>query len=104
MRPADAVPPGITSPASTTGRRQAIGTQPADDSFPGDRLSAVFGGGFGIDGTVWFTGTASLFQVVGLPPGSGLRAPPDNVVLLPSAQWARYFAGAGGSRPRDRQF
>jgi prepilin-type N-terminal cleavage/methylation domain-containing protein/prepilin-type processing-associated H-X9-DG protein len=34
-----------------------------DDSFPGDRLSAVFAGGFGIDGTRWLQGTASLFQV-----------------------------------------
>ena len=35
----------------------------ADDSFPGDRLSAVFGGGVGDDGTAWFQGTASKFQV-----------------------------------------
>jgi hypothetical protein len=35
----------------------------ADDSFPGDRLSGVFAGGFGVDGTVWFTGTASKFVV-----------------------------------------
>jgi hypothetical protein len=34
-----------------------------EDSFPGDRLSAVFGGGIGIDGTAWFQGLASLFQV-----------------------------------------
>jgi prepilin-type N-terminal cleavage/methylation domain-containing protein/prepilin-type processing-associated H-X9-DG protein len=34
-----------------------------EDSFPGDRLSAVFAGGIGIDGTVWFQGAASLFQV-----------------------------------------
>ena len=35
----------------------------SDDSYPGDRLSAVFGGGRGIDGTVFLTGTASMFQV-----------------------------------------
>jgi prepilin-type N-terminal cleavage/methylation domain-containing protein/prepilin-type processing-associated H-X9-DG protein len=35
----------------------------SDDSYPGDRLSAVFAGGRGIDGTVWLTGTASMFQV-----------------------------------------
>jgi prepilin-type N-terminal cleavage/methylation domain-containing protein len=35
----------------------------SDDSFPMDRLSAIFGGGRGSDGTVWLTGTASLFQV-----------------------------------------
>jgi prepilin-type N-terminal cleavage/methylation domain-containing protein/prepilin-type processing-associated H-X9-DG protein len=42
-------------------------TGSTDDSFPGDGLSAVFGGGIGIDGTVWFQGTASLFQVRPLP-------------------------------------
>jgi prepilin-type N-terminal cleavage/methylation domain-containing protein len=35
----------------------------ADDSFPGDRFSAVFAGGRGIDGTVWLTGSASRFLV-----------------------------------------
>jgi prepilin-type N-terminal cleavage/methylation domain-containing protein len=35
----------------------------SDDSFPGDRLSAVFAGGRGRDGTVWATGTGSKFLV-----------------------------------------
>jgi hypothetical protein len=43
------------------------GGQPSDDSFPGDRLSAVFAGGVGIDGTVWATGPGSLFLVKPLP-------------------------------------
>ncbi len=34
-----------------------------DDSYPGDRLSGVFAGGRGNDGTRWLQGTASLFQV-----------------------------------------
>jgi hypothetical protein len=34
-----------------------------DDSYPGDRLSAVFGGGWGSDGTRWLQGTSSKFQV-----------------------------------------
>jgi prepilin-type N-terminal cleavage/methylation domain-containing protein/prepilin-type processing-associated H-X9-DG protein len=34
----------------------------AQDSFPGDRLSAVVAGGRGIDGAVWLTGTAAMFQ------------------------------------------
>jgi prepilin-type N-terminal cleavage/methylation domain-containing protein/prepilin-type processing-associated H-X9-DG protein len=38
-----------------------------DDSYPGDCFSGVFGGGIGIDGTAWFQGTASLFQVQPLP-------------------------------------
>jgi prepilin-type N-terminal cleavage/methylation domain-containing protein/prepilin-type processing-associated H-X9-DG protein len=35
----------------------------ADDSYPGDRLSAVFAGGVGRDGTRWLTGPASRFLV-----------------------------------------
>jgi prepilin-type N-terminal cleavage/methylation domain-containing protein/prepilin-type processing-associated H-X9-DG protein len=38
-----------------------------DDSFPGDRLSGVFAGGVGIDGTTWPSGPGSLFQVQPLP-------------------------------------
>jgi prepilin-type N-terminal cleavage/methylation domain-containing protein/prepilin-type processing-associated H-X9-DG protein len=34
-----------------------------DDSYPGDRLSAVFGGGVGADGVRWQQGTNSRFQV-----------------------------------------
>jgi len=34
-----------------------------DDSYPGDRLSAVFAGGRGHDGTVWVTGPGSRFLV-----------------------------------------
>jgi prepilin-type N-terminal cleavage/methylation domain-containing protein/prepilin-type processing-associated H-X9-DG protein len=35
----------------------------SDDSYPGDRLSAVFAGGRGSDGTVFATGAPSIFQV-----------------------------------------
>ncbi|MCW2997187.1 MAG: hypothetical protein JWN65_736 [Solirubrobacterales bacterium] len=34
----------------------------------------------------------SLFQKVGAPPGSQPQAPPDNVILLPQAQFKRDFA------------
>jgi prepilin-type N-terminal cleavage/methylation domain-containing protein len=34
-----------------------------DDSFPGDRLSAVFGGGVGSDNVRWLQGVNSKFQV-----------------------------------------
>src|SRR5262249_48097693 len=37
------------------------GNPSAQDSFPGDRLSAVFAGGRGIDGVTFTTGTASMF-------------------------------------------
>jgi prepilin-type N-terminal cleavage/methylation domain-containing protein len=33
----------------------------SDDSYPGDGLSAVFGGGVGIDGTLWAQGPGSLW-------------------------------------------
>jgi prepilin-type N-terminal cleavage/methylation domain-containing protein len=45
------------------GSTQTPGTGGTQDSYPGDRLSAVFGGGIGRDGTVWLKGTASKFQV-----------------------------------------
>jgi prepilin-type N-terminal cleavage/methylation domain-containing protein len=35
-----------------------------DDSFPGDRLSSVFAGGWGRDGVRWTTGPASIFQLL----------------------------------------
>jgi len=34
-----------------------------DDSYPADRLSAVFGGGRGTDGTIWRSGPGSRFLV-----------------------------------------
>jgi prepilin-type N-terminal cleavage/methylation domain-containing protein len=41
---------------------KAFGTG-GDDSYPGDRLSSVFGGGIGSDGTAWLQGLNSKFQV-----------------------------------------
>jgi prepilin-type N-terminal cleavage/methylation domain-containing protein len=43
---------------------QVFGTSGGDDSYPGDRLSAIFGGGRGTDGVRWTTGPASKFQVL----------------------------------------
>jgi prepilin-type N-terminal cleavage/methylation domain-containing protein/prepilin-type processing-associated H-X9-DG protein len=46
------------------GQQAFNGSNPsAQDSYPGDRLSAVFAGGTGIDGTAWLTGPASKFLV-----------------------------------------
>jgi prepilin-type N-terminal cleavage/methylation domain-containing protein len=45
------------------GSTQSVSTGGTQDSYPGDRLSAVFGGGRGRDGVVWRRGTASKFQV-----------------------------------------
>jgi len=54
-----------------------------DDSFPGDRLSGVFGGGVGYDGTTWIQGPASKFithpanfLVVGGPCSNRLASSP----------------------------
>jgi putative ABC transport system permease protein len=41
----------------------------------------------------------SLFQKVGAPPGSQLSAPPDNIILLPQAEFARVQAPIIASRP-----
>jgi len=40
------------------------------DSYPADRLSAVFGGGRGLDGTNWYTGVNAMFQVSPRNPNS----------------------------------
>ncbi len=45
------------------GSTQAVSSGGTEDSYPGDRLSAVFGGGIGWDGVAWLQGTASKFQV-----------------------------------------
>ena len=42
----------------------APGTPPTSaDSYPADRLSPIFGGGRGRDGTRWYSGAQSMFQV-----------------------------------------
>ncbi|GAA5512417.1 hypothetical protein Dcar01_01131 [Deinococcus carri] len=41
----------------------------------------------------------SLFQAVGAPKGLAPQAPPDNVLLLPRAQWDTLFAPQKAARP-----
>ena len=41
----------------------------------------------------------SLFQHVGAPPGAQPQAPPDNVLLLPVAQWHALFDPLADARP-----
>jgi prepilin-type N-terminal cleavage/methylation domain-containing protein len=69
-----------------------------DDSFPGDRLSAVFGGGVGIDGTVWFQGTASLFQVQ--PPNFSASPGPCDRRLASTGHTAGMNVGLGDGSVR----
>jgi prepilin-type N-terminal cleavage/methylation domain-containing protein len=45
------------------GSTQSVSTGGTQDSYPGDRLSAVFGGGRGRDGVTWLQGLNSKFQV-----------------------------------------
>jgi prepilin-type N-terminal cleavage/methylation domain-containing protein len=52
------------------GSTQSPGTGGTQDSYPGDRLSAVFGGGRGRDGVLWTRGAASKFQVQPRNPGA----------------------------------
>jgi putative ABC transport system permease protein len=41
----------------------------------------------------------SLFQKVGAPPGAQPAAPPDNVLILPAAQWRIVFDPLAAARP-----
>jgi prepilin-type N-terminal cleavage/methylation domain-containing protein len=43
------------------GQKGSPGVNDTEDSFPGDYLSAVFGGGIGIDGSQWLAGLNSKF-------------------------------------------
>jgi putative ABC transport system permease protein len=59
---------------------------------PGDRISVRTAGGptpLTVDGVVEMPAADSFFQVVGLAPGAGVSAPPDNVVLVPPAVFDR---------------
>jgi prepilin-type N-terminal cleavage/methylation domain-containing protein len=47
------------------------------DSFPGDRLSAVFGGGVGLDNTRWYTGVNSKPVTFGIPANNNNSGPCD---------------------------
>ena len=55
-----------------------------------------------VAGIVDLPAADSLFQAVGVPPGAAPQAPPDNVVLLPAAQW-QAGVRAAGRRPVGRR-
>jgi putative ABC transport system permease protein len=58
---------------------------------PGDRITVGTPSGIRslmVDGIVDMPVEDSFFQVVGLPPGAGVSAPPDNVVLVPPEVFA----------------
>ncbi len=70
---------------------------------PGDRVAIARLGAkpasVTIAGVVDLSYSDSLFQKVGAPPGAQASAPPDNVIILPRAQFARVEAPIIASRP-----
>lgn len=52
-----------------------------------------------VDGIVDLPNADSIFQGIGLPSGAAPQAPPDNVILLPDAQWHTLFDGQAALRP-----
>ncbi len=70
---------------------------------PGDTVSIGLDGASAsnvvIGGVVDLPQANSLFQTVGAPPQSQPTAPPDNVLLLPSADFSKISATLSGSRP-----
>jgi len=52
-----------------------------------------------VDGVVDLPNADSLFQDVGAPAGAQPQAPPDNVVLIPQAQFTPDFAGLAKADP-----
>ncbi|MFN2545289.1 MAG: FtsX-like permease family protein [Actinomycetota bacterium] len=56
-----------------------------------------------VQGVIDLPQADSLFQAVGAAPGGGLRAPPDNVVILPSMTWHRLFDPTAAALPTAAQ-
>jgi putative ABC transport system permease protein len=52
-----------------------------------------------VDGVVDLPQADSLFQAVGIPAGAAPQAPPDNVLLLPSSLWHKFFDRQAKVRP-----
>lgn len=52
-----------------------------------------------VTGVVDLPDADSLFQGVGLPPQAAPQAPPDNVIILPPADWHRVFDPQTAARP-----
>jgi prepilin-type N-terminal cleavage/methylation domain-containing protein len=91
-------PGGVGAPNSTNGSNSAGGSWwmrgiyrastlsggnisgGSDDSFPGDRVSPVFGGGYSSDGTRWYVGTDSVPYIFGVPAPNTTSGPCDRGV------------------------
>lgn len=89
-----------TLSGSSTGVLLAQQTASNLHAAPGDTIGVQFPGigvrQVRVDGVVDLPQADSLFQTVGAPAQSQPTAPPDNVVLLPAAQFASLTHGATG--------
>ncbi|MDE2092888.1 MAG: FtsX-like permease family protein [Burkholderiales bacterium] len=52
-----------------------------------------------IAGVVTLPNADSMFQAIGVPKGTAPQAPPDNVLLMPMAQWHTLFDAQRSARP-----
>jgi prepilin-type N-terminal cleavage/methylation domain-containing protein len=95
---------GPTRPGGTWWMRgvwhgaKSFGTGGSDDSYPADRLSAVFAGGRGTDGTNWVTGPASKF--LNTPPNFLANNSPCRNSLASSPHTAGMNVGLGDGSVR----
>ncbi|MET8243918.1 FtsX-like permease family protein [Streptomyces sp. NPDC005202] len=89
-----------TLSGSSTGVLLAQQTASNLHAAPGDTIGVQLPGAglrqMRVDGVVELPQADSLFQTVGAPSQSQPTAPPDNVVLLPAAQFASLTRGATG--------
>jgi putative ABC transport system permease protein len=91
--------PGEMRPLAGAGTGVLLAQQTAANlhAGPGDAVTIGLPGGrtakVTVDGVVELPAADSLFQKVGAPPGSQLRAPPDNVILLPQNRFDAVVRG-----------
>jgi len=52
-----------------------------------------------VDGVIDLPNADSMFQAIGVPPGAAPQAPPDNVLVLPTAKWHELFDPQATVRP-----
>jgi putative ABC transport system permease protein len=83
--------PGEIRVLSGSGQGVLLAQQTAANlhARPGDSVKIGGGPTVRVDGVVDLPDADSLFQQVGAPPGSQPQAPPDNVILVPPATFAR---------------
>jgi putative ABC transport system permease protein len=97
--------PGELRPLSGTASGVLLSQQAAANlhAGPGDTVSVGRPGlppvSVRVSGVTDLPQADSLFQAVAAPAGTGPSAPPDNVMILPSATWHQLFDEVGATRP-----